>query len=190
MGADWAGGFYCPCHGSKFDYAGRVFRGAPAPTNLEVPPYTFVATASWSSAKTKKRRGPERWRRWLSALCGAGSTRACPRSREQWQDPRLRVLRAEELQLLVLLRLARAAGAGDPDRLGHLPHDELQARRRPRVRLGRVHHARRARRLADPLHPLDRRLGVLHRGLPAHVPRHALRLVPASRASWCGSSAC
>jgi ubiquinol-cytochrome c reductase iron-sulfur subunit len=42
MGADWAGGFYCPCHGSKFDYAGRVFRGAPAPTNLKVPPYTIA----------------------------------------------------------------------------------------------------------------------------------------------------
>ena len=40
------------------------------------------------------------------------------------------------------------------------------------------------------LHPLDRRLGVLHRRLPAHVPRHALRLVQASRASWSGSSAC
>jgi ubiquinol-cytochrome c reductase iron-sulfur subunit len=43
MGADWGGGFYCPCHGSKFDLAGRVFRGAPAPTNLKVPPYTFVS---------------------------------------------------------------------------------------------------------------------------------------------------
>jgi ubiquinol-cytochrome c reductase iron-sulfur subunit len=43
MGADWAGGFYCPCHGSKFDFAGRVFRGAPAPTNLKVPPYTFLS---------------------------------------------------------------------------------------------------------------------------------------------------
>jgi ubiquinol-cytochrome c reductase iron-sulfur subunit len=43
MGSDWVGGFYCPCHGSKFDYAGRVFRGAPAPTNLKVPPYTFVS---------------------------------------------------------------------------------------------------------------------------------------------------
>ena len=43
MGADWAGGFYCPCHGSKFDLAGRVFRGAPAPTNLKVPPYEFVS---------------------------------------------------------------------------------------------------------------------------------------------------
>jgi ubiquinol-cytochrome c reductase iron-sulfur subunit len=43
MGGDWVGGFYCPCHGSKFDYAGRVFRGAPAPTNLVVPPYTVTA---------------------------------------------------------------------------------------------------------------------------------------------------
>jgi ubiquinol-cytochrome c reductase iron-sulfur subunit len=43
MGADWVGGFYCPCHGSKFDFAGRVFRGAPAPTNLKVPPYTLLS---------------------------------------------------------------------------------------------------------------------------------------------------
>src|SRR5262245_24914450 len=42
MGADWVGGFYCPCHGSKFDLAGRVFRGAPAPTNLVVPPYNLA----------------------------------------------------------------------------------------------------------------------------------------------------
>jgi ubiquinol-cytochrome c reductase iron-sulfur subunit len=35
-------GFYCPCHGSKFDYAGRVFKGVPAPINLEVPPYKYV----------------------------------------------------------------------------------------------------------------------------------------------------
>ena len=44
--------------------------------------------------------------------------------------------------------------------------------------------------LADPLHALDRRVGVLHRGLPAHVPRPAVRLATASRANWCGSSAC
>ncbi len=40
---DWAGGFFCPCHGSKFDYSGRVFTGVPAPSNLEIPPYTFLA---------------------------------------------------------------------------------------------------------------------------------------------------
>lgn len=38
----WEGGFFCPCHGSKFDLAGRVFKGVPAPTNLRVPPYRFV----------------------------------------------------------------------------------------------------------------------------------------------------
>ena len=39
---NWNGGFFCPCHGSKFDLAGRVFKGVPAPTNLRVPPYRFV----------------------------------------------------------------------------------------------------------------------------------------------------
>lgn len=43
MGADWNGGFYCPCHGSKFDLAGRVYKGVPAPVNLVVPPYTYVS---------------------------------------------------------------------------------------------------------------------------------------------------
>ncbi|MCB4363388.1 ubiquinol-cytochrome c reductase iron-sulfur subunit [Hydrogenophaga taeniospiralis] len=41
--AGWKGGFFCPCHGSTFDYAGRVFRNKPAPSNLEVPPYRFLA---------------------------------------------------------------------------------------------------------------------------------------------------
>jgi ubiquinol-cytochrome c reductase iron-sulfur subunit len=40
--AEWKGGFYCPCHQSRFDLAGRVFQGVPAPSNLEVPPYHFV----------------------------------------------------------------------------------------------------------------------------------------------------
>lgn len=41
-GESWKGGFYCPCHGSKFDLAGRVYAGVPAPTNLIIPPYHFV----------------------------------------------------------------------------------------------------------------------------------------------------
>ena len=40
--ADWHGGFYCPCHGSLFDLAGRVYKNKPAPDNLTVPPYRFV----------------------------------------------------------------------------------------------------------------------------------------------------
>ena len=41
--ADWPGGFFCPCHGSTFDGAGRVFRNKPAPTNLEIPPHHFAS---------------------------------------------------------------------------------------------------------------------------------------------------
>ena len=40
--SEWKGGFYCPCHQSRFDLAGRVFSGVPAPSNLEIPPYHFV----------------------------------------------------------------------------------------------------------------------------------------------------
>jgi Rieske Fe-S protein len=41
--ADWKGGFYCPCHGSLFDLAGRVYKNKPAPDNLKVPPYKFLS---------------------------------------------------------------------------------------------------------------------------------------------------
>jgi ubiquinol-cytochrome c reductase iron-sulfur subunit len=43
LGPEWPGGFMCPCHGSTFDLAGRVFKGVPAPINLQVPPYHFVS---------------------------------------------------------------------------------------------------------------------------------------------------
>ena len=42
LGADWRGGFYCPCHGSRFDLAGRVYKSVPAPANMEIPPYRFI----------------------------------------------------------------------------------------------------------------------------------------------------
>ena len=57
MGADWVGGFYCPCHGSKFDYAGRVFRGAPAPVNLRVPPYNYAAELALVIGEDKDKKG-------------------------------------------------------------------------------------------------------------------------------------
>lgn len=43
LGPEWKGGFFCPCHGSRFDLAGRVFQGVPAPTNLKVPPHSYSA---------------------------------------------------------------------------------------------------------------------------------------------------
>ncbi len=43
LGPDWRGGFFCPCHGSKFDLAGRVYKGVPAPTNLVVPPHQYLS---------------------------------------------------------------------------------------------------------------------------------------------------
>ncbi len=46
IGADWPGGFFCPCHGSKFDLSGRVYKGVPAPTNLIVPPHRYVGDST------------------------------------------------------------------------------------------------------------------------------------------------
>jgi len=43
LGPDWEGGFYCPCHGSTFDLAGRVYKGVPAPLNLAVPPHRYLS---------------------------------------------------------------------------------------------------------------------------------------------------
>jgi ubiquinol-cytochrome c reductase iron-sulfur subunit len=43
LGKDWKGGFFCPCHGSRFDLAGRVFKGVPAPLNMVVPPYRYLS---------------------------------------------------------------------------------------------------------------------------------------------------
>lgn len=54
MGADWQGGFYCACHGSKFDLAGRVYSGSPAPTNLVVPPYMYLSDSTIFIGDDKK----------------------------------------------------------------------------------------------------------------------------------------
>ncbi len=45
LGKNWPGGFFCPCHGSRFDLAGRVFKGVPAPKNLEIPPHRYISDA-------------------------------------------------------------------------------------------------------------------------------------------------
>jgi len=43
LGKEWPGGYFCPCHGSRFDFAGRVFKGVPAPTNLVIPPHHYLS---------------------------------------------------------------------------------------------------------------------------------------------------
>ncbi|MEJ1296340.1 MAG: ubiquinol-cytochrome c reductase iron-sulfur subunit [Candidatus Sedimenticola sp. (ex Thyasira tokunagai)] len=43
LGSEWVGGFFCPCHGSRFDLAARVYAGVPAPTNLEIPPHQYLS---------------------------------------------------------------------------------------------------------------------------------------------------
>jgi len=54
MAADWPGGFLCPCHGSTFDFAGRVYKSKPAPTNLEVPPHTYLSDTRILIGEDKK----------------------------------------------------------------------------------------------------------------------------------------
>ena len=51
---DWRGGFFCPCHGSTFDLAGRVFKNKPAPTNLEIPPHMYLSDAKLLIGEDKK----------------------------------------------------------------------------------------------------------------------------------------
>ena len=54
MAADWVGGFLCPCHGSTFDFAGRVYKAKPAPDNLEVPPHYYIAEGRILIGEDKK----------------------------------------------------------------------------------------------------------------------------------------
>ncbi|HJT50988.1 MAG TPA: ubiquinol-cytochrome c reductase iron-sulfur subunit [Nitrosospira sp.] len=54
LGPDWLGGFFCPCHGSKFDLAGRVYKAVPAPTNLAVPPHMYLTDTRLLIGSDKK----------------------------------------------------------------------------------------------------------------------------------------
>jgi ubiquinol-cytochrome c reductase iron-sulfur subunit len=54
LGANWPGGFFCPCHGSKFDVAGRVYKDVPAPDNLEIPPHAYLADTRLLIGKDRK----------------------------------------------------------------------------------------------------------------------------------------
>ncbi len=55
LGADWPGGFFCHCHGSKYDMAGRVFKNVPAPMNLAVPPYFYLTDTKLRIGEDKKK---------------------------------------------------------------------------------------------------------------------------------------
>ena len=57
LGDDWTGGFFCPCHGSKFDLAGRVYKNVPAPTNLPVPPHMFLSDTRILIGEDKSKKG-------------------------------------------------------------------------------------------------------------------------------------
>lgn len=57
VGEDWQGGFFCPCHGSRFDLAGRVFQSVPAPTNLEIPPHRYLSEAMIRIGEDPKEEG-------------------------------------------------------------------------------------------------------------------------------------
>jgi ubiquinol-cytochrome c reductase iron-sulfur subunit len=54
LGTDWPGGFYCPCHGSKFDLAGRVFKNVPAPLNLVIPEHMYLSDTRLVVGQDKK----------------------------------------------------------------------------------------------------------------------------------------
>ncbi len=54
LGPEWSGGFFCPCHGSRFDLAGRVFSGSPAPTNLVIPPHIYLSDSKLLIGKDQK----------------------------------------------------------------------------------------------------------------------------------------
>lgn len=57
LGDDWLGGFYCPCHGSKFDLAGRVYKNVPAPKNLEVPKHIYLSDSRIVIGVDRKGKG-------------------------------------------------------------------------------------------------------------------------------------
>jgi ubiquinol-cytochrome c reductase iron-sulfur subunit len=60
LGANWEGGFFCPCHGSRYDLAGRVFDGSPAPLNLPVPPHYYINDTTLQIGELKN-SGDQNW---------------------------------------------------------------------------------------------------------------------------------
>ena len=148
LGADWPGGFFCPCHGSRFDLAGRVFEGSPASVNLRVPPYAFANDTRSSSASMKPKGSGV-----MATAGNAPHAAARPKGFKGWLYKRLPVEEFIDDQLtgyyapknfnfwyyfgvlaLVVLVLQLVHR--------HLPHHVLQGGRGDGVRFRRIHHAR------------------------------------------------
>ena len=173
LGADWLGGFFCPCHGSKFDLAGRVFKGEPAPTTSRCRRTSSLSdTHAGDRRRHKKSKGAVRqWRSRLQALVGLvrralsvgdGAVEAAtpreyyaPKNFNFWYFFGSLALLVLVIQIVTGIFLTMNY---KPDASHAFDSVEYIMRDVPW-------------RLADPLHALDRRLGVLHRRLPAHVPR-------------------
>ena len=155
---DWKGGYFCPCHKSQFDMAGRVFQGVPAPTNLVVPPHYYEN----DTTHRDRRRPPqgELRKSWRT------SSPAPPTASWDWVNARapgmMPVYRKHMTEYyapknfniwyyfgsLALLVLVNQIVTGIFLTMHFKPS------RGRGVRLGRIHHARRGVGLADPLHAL------------------------------------
>ena len=168
------GGWFCPCHGSHYDTAGRIRQG-PAPRNLEVPPYEFVVrhpdqdrlrSLTWPATNR-----PSAGHR----ASASGSTSDCrcahdARAVRRFPD-------AAQHQLPVDHGRAAHVLPGRADRHRHRARHALHPERRRRLQQRRGHPPRRELRLAAAQHPCGGRLDVLPRRLHPHRPRPLLRLL-------------
>ena len=140
LGPDWLGGFFCPCHQSKFDLAGRVYKGVPAPTNLVIPPYKYLSDTQDRHRRrraSRRKREPTTMQKILNWIDDRFPLTAL------WESQWGKYVAPKNFNFWYYFGSLARVRAGDADRHRHLPHDELQARRDQGVRVGRVHHARR-----------------------------------------------
>ena len=169
------GGWFCPCHGSQYDTSGRIRKG-PAPQNLAVPPYAFESDTVVLVGAEQEAKRPDHERRAAFQESDRAMGRPSPADLHLHASP-AGLSDPEEPELLVELRLAGRDHAGRHDRHRHRAGDALHAARDHGLRQRRAHHARRQLWVADPLHPYERGVDVLHRRLHPHLPRPLLRLL-------------
>ena len=100
LGKDWPGGFLCPCHGSTFDFAGRVFKNKPAPTNLEIPPHTYLSQGRLIIVAIRMARRKDIEVMLLSSLPGYLKAKLRFLVGARWCKPRLSLPFTQPLQSL------------------------------------------------------------------------------------------